>query len=108
MIGGPYLHASLKTNFTQFGEGKLFGRADWDRDYFVRYAKLYRPSAILCWSPHARAFCEANPDLIQVLETTGRVLIGRVVGFEGDSIEGSGRVEAVAGPDSRPRPVPRP
>ena len=26
VIGGPYLHASLKTNFTQFGEGKLFGR----------------------------------------------------------------------------------
>ena len=34
VIGGPYLHASLKTNFTQFGEGKLFGRADWDRDLF--------------------------------------------------------------------------
>ena len=43
MIGGPYLHASLTTNFTQFGEGKLFGEADWDRDQFVRYARLYRP-----------------------------------------------------------------
>ena len=31
VIGGPYLHASLTTNFTQFGEGMLFGRADWDR-----------------------------------------------------------------------------
>ena len=26
VIGGPYLHASLTTNFTQFGEGKLFGK----------------------------------------------------------------------------------
>ena len=31
LIGGPYLHASLTTNFTQFGEGALFGRSDWDR-----------------------------------------------------------------------------
>ncbi len=97
VIGGPYLHASLKTNFTQFGEGKLFGRADWDRAYFVRYAKLYRPSAILCWSPHARRFCQENPDLVKVLEDDGTVLIGRVVGFEGDFIEGGGRVEAAPG-----------
>ena len=38
VLGGPYLHASLTTNFTQFGEGKLFGKADWGRDHFVRYA----------------------------------------------------------------------
>ena len=29
LLGGPYLHASLTTNFTQFGEGKLFGRPGW-------------------------------------------------------------------------------
>ena len=97
MIGGPYLHASLTTNFTQFGEGKLFGRADWDRDFFVRYARLYRPSAILCWSPHARAFCRANPDLIRVLEDEGPLLIGRVEGFGGDTIRGQARVEAAPG-----------
>src|SRR5262249_52743512 len=62
LLGGPYLHAALTTNFTQFGEGKLFGRANWDRDFFLRYARLYRPSAILCWSPHARTFCRNNPD----------------------------------------------
>jgi hypothetical protein len=97
VIGGPYLHASLKTNFTQFGEGMLFGRSDWDRAHFVRYAKLYRPSAILCWSAHARRFCEQNPDLVKVLEDDGTVLIGRVVGFEGDFIEGGGRVVASPG-----------
>ena len=97
VIGGPYLHASLKTNFTQFGEGKLFGRLDWDRAYFVRYAKLYRPSAILCWSPHSRRFCRENPDLVRVLDDDGTVLIGRVMGFEGDFIEGGGRIEASAG-----------
>ncbi len=36
VLGGPYLHAALNTNFTQFGEGMLFGRSDWDRAYFVR------------------------------------------------------------------------
>ena len=97
LIGGPYLHASLHTNFTQFGEGMLFGRPDWDRPFFVRYAKLYRPSAILCWSPRARRFCQENPDLVKVLEDDGVILLGRVMGFEGDFIEGKGRVEASAG-----------
>jgi hypothetical protein len=97
LIGGPYLHASLKTNFTQFGEGKLCEKADWTKGDFVRYAKLYGPSAILCWSPHARRFCKANPDLVQVLEDDGIVLLGRLKGFEGDFLRGSGKVEAEAG-----------
>jgi hypothetical protein len=97
VIGGPYLHASLTTNFTQFGEGKLFGREDWDRDFFVRYAKLYRPAGILCWSPHARRFCKENPDLVRILEDDGSLLIGRVVGFEGSFIIGSGEVSAEPG-----------
>jgi hypothetical protein len=97
VIGGPYLHASLKSNFTQFGEEKLFGRMNWDKAYFVRYAKLYRPAAILCWSPHARRFCRQHPELIRILEDDGTVLIGRVEGFGGDVIEGAGEVKAVAG-----------
>jgi hypothetical protein len=97
LIGGPYLHASLKTNFTQFGEGKLCGKADWTKDDFIRYAKLYGPSAILCWSPHARRFCKENPDLVRVLADDGVVLLGRLEGFEGDFLEGSGRVLAAAG-----------
>jgi hypothetical protein len=97
LIGGPYLHAALNTNFTQFGEGQLFGRRDWDRDFFVRYARLYRPSAILCWSPHARRFCRAHPDLIRILAEDGPFIIGRVNGFGGDTIRGEARVEASPG-----------
>lgn len=101
LIGGPYLHAALSTNFTQFGEGKLFGRADWDRDHFVRYARLYRPSAILCWSPHARRFCRENPDLIRIVDElktpVGTLIFGRVEGFGGATIRGRARVEARAG-----------
>jgi hypothetical protein len=97
LIGGPYLHAALKTNFTQFGEGMLFGKSDWDRDWFVTYARLYRPSAILCWSPRARRFCRSNPDLVEVLDNDGAVLIGRVLGFGGDAISGSARVSAEDG-----------
>jgi hypothetical protein len=91
------LHASLKTNFTQFGEDKLFGRKNWDREFFVRYAKLYRPVGILCWTPHARRFCKDNPDLVQILDDDGSLLIGRVSGFEGDFIEGGGEVTAEPG-----------
>lgn len=97
LIGGPYLHVSLNTNFTQFGEGRLFGRTNWDRDFFVRYARLYRPSAILCWSPHARAFCRSHPDLIRIIEDDGTFLIARVEGFGGDTIRGRARVEATPG-----------
>ncbi len=97
VIGGPYLHASLTTNFTQFGEGKLFGRENWDRDFFVRYAKLYRPAGILCWSPHARRFCKENPDLVRILEDDGLLMIGRVAGFDGAFIVGSGEVRAEPG-----------
>ena len=97
LLGGPYLHAALTTNFTQFGEGKLFERSDWDPAFFNRYARLYRPSAILCWSPHARAFCRSNPGLIRVLEDDGILLIGRVEGFGGDAIRGRARVEAGPG-----------
>jgi hypothetical protein len=97
VIGGPYLHAALKTNFTQFGEGKLCGKADWDRSDFIRYARLYRPSAILCWSPRAVAFCRENPELVRILEEDRPLLLGRIVGFEGAAIEGSARVEATPG-----------
>lgn len=99
LIGGPYLHASLNTNFTQFGEGRLFGRenGNWGRPFFERYARLYRPSAILCWSPEAKRFCRLYPDLIEVLEEEGGVLIGRVRGFDGATIRGQAEVDAVPG-----------
>lgn len=97
LIGGPYLHAALTTNFTQFGEGKLFGKENWDRDDFVKYARLYRPAAILCWSPRARRFCQSNPDLITVLDDDGALLLGKVQGFEGDTIDGKAKVSAEAG-----------
>jgi hypothetical protein len=97
LIGGPYLHAALTTNFTQFGEGKLFGRGDWDRDWFERYARLYRPTAILCWSPKARAFCRANPDLVEIKDDDGAVLVGRVKGFDGAAVVGRADVEAEPG-----------
>jgi hypothetical protein len=97
LIGGPYLHAALTTNFTQFGEGALFGKTDWDRDHFQTYARIYRPAALLCWSPRARRFCQSNPDLVDVLDDDGTLLIGRIKGFKGDTISGSARVSAQDG-----------
>jgi hypothetical protein len=97
MLGGPFLHLNVRENFTQFGEGRLFGKEGWGRDHFVRYAKLYRPAAILCWSPHARGFCRANPDLVEVLADEGSLLLGRVKGFEGDAIVGTAEVAAEPG-----------
>ena len=97
VIGGPNLHMALTTNFTQFGEAKLFGMKDWDRAQFVRYARLYRPAAIVCWSQAAKRFCLANPDLVRVVDASGPILVGRVLGFEGSTITGQARVEARPG-----------
>ena len=94
VLGGPYLHTPVDANFTQFGENRLFGKKNWDRDFFVRHAKLYRPAAICCWTQKARNFCLANPDLIRVVSDDGTILIGRVVGFEGATIRGTAKVEA--------------
>ena len=96
VIGGPYLHSTVTANFTQFGEDRLFGVRKWDRDRFVRYARLYRPAAIACWTPRARAFCRSNPDLIRVVEDDGIMTIGRISGFEGATIRGKAEVEASA------------
>jgi hypothetical protein len=97
LIGGPYLHAALRTNFTQFGEGRLFGVENWDRDFFVKYARLYRPTLMVCWTPRARHFCRTNPDLATVLEDDGVILIARISGFEGDAVRGSADVTAEPG-----------
>jgi hypothetical protein len=97
LIGGPYLHAALATNFTQFGEGRLFGEVDWDRGFFERYARLYRPSLMVCWTPRARRFCQSNPDLARVLEDDGVVMIARISGFEGDAVRGEAVVTARPG-----------
>ena len=43
LLGGPYLHAALTTNFTQFGEGALFGKADWGREDFVTICQALSP-----------------------------------------------------------------
>jgi len=97
LIGGPYLRAALRTNFTQFGGGRLFGREGWDRAFFERYARLYRPRYMLCWTPHARRFCRENPDLATVLDDDGTLLFARIEGFGGDAIRGSATVEATPG-----------
>lgn len=115
VLGGPYLKVTLQTNFTQFSGQRLFGQKDWDEDDFRTYAEIYRPEAILCWSPRALEFCRSNPDLIEiqgvhVLELpvfdpeTGRgswvrseLLFGRIKGFEGATVRGQARVRAEPG-----------
>ncbi|WP_165248176.1 hypothetical protein [Paludisphaera soli] len=97
LLGGPYLRAALQTNFTQFGGDRLFGRQGWDRAFFERYARVYRPSYILCWTPHARRFCRDNPNLATILDDDGTLLFARIEGFGGDAIRGAATVEATPG-----------
>ncbi len=96
VIGGPYLKASVVQNFTQIGSGLLFGKPEWTVERFEKYARLYRPSAIVCWSRPARAFCRNHPDLVSVSFDDGRILAGTVIGFAGSAIRG--RCEVLASP----------
>lgn len=78
MIGGPYLHASLTTNLAQFGEGKLFGRENWDLAWLEEVAGRYGVSSILCWSDRARALVDANPGSFEVLYRNGPFRLARI------------------------------
>lgn len=115
VLGGPYLKVTLQTNFTQFSSHRLFGQADWGERDFRTYAAIYRPDAIVCWSPKALAFCRSHPDLIEVRNVqtieiptldvrTGRVsmyqselLFGWIKGYGGATIQGWARVIAEPG-----------
>lgn len=98
LIGGPYLHAALTTNFSQFGEGKLCEKPDWGRPEFEKYAHLYGIGAIACWSPKAKQFCRDHPDLIEIVAEDRLFLLGRVREPEaGPAIRGSATVEAAPG-----------
>jgi len=97
VVGGPYLYVGIDTNFSQIGEGKFFGVEGWDRESFERYAEIYRPSAIVCFSLEARKFCLANPDLVKVVSHRENILIGRVDGYPGPAIRGQAKVVAEPG-----------
>jgi hypothetical protein len=97
VLGGPYLHAALTTNSTQFGEDKLFGVARWGPEHFRAMARLYRPAAIVCWTPWSKAFCRAHPELVDIVEERAPMLFGRVRGFGGSTIDGTAEVQAETG-----------
>ncbi len=97
VIGGPFLHSTVTTNFTQFGEGKLCGDANWGVEQFDRYARIYRPTVIVCWTTKARNFCLSHPERIKVVADDGTNVVGRVLGFEGATSVGSASVVAKGG-----------
>jgi hypothetical protein len=63
-IGGPYLYTNLKSNFTQFGDGKLFNRPVrfLDLATFEHYAQMYNIRWLVCWSRPMVAFADRYPD----------------------------------------------
>ena len=73
------------------------GKAGWERERFLTYARLYRPSAIVCFSVEARRFCVRNPDLVRISFHKNRLLVGTVLGFEGPAIRGRAEVAAEPG-----------
>lgn len=97
VIGGPFLNVPVRNNFTQVGMGRHFGSSRWSVAEFERYARIYRPAGIVCWSPAARSFCRANGSTFEVVKEDSLFLIARVRGFEGDAIRGRAEVEAEAG-----------
>jgi len=97
VIGGPFLHVPVINNFTQIGMGRHFEDGSWTRPAFERYARLYRPSGIVCWSPSATSFCRSNPDLFEIVREDQLFVVARIKGFEGPAIRGRAEVRAEAG-----------
>lgn len=65
VIGGPYLYTHLETNFSQFGDGRLFGKASWKIEDFRRYVELYDLEWIVVWSPAWRQFVQNHPEAFE-------------------------------------------
>jgi hypothetical protein len=115
VIGGPYLRAALATNFTQFGENRLFDRDEWDLSYFIRHAEIYQPSAIICWTPRSLAFCQAHPEIFdikavderhlavvdpraqQYVGFRSRLLFATLKGYGRSTVRGRARIQAAPG-----------
>ncbi len=72
-LGGPYLHASLTTNFTQFGEGMLFGRAGWYRILLEELPKLDLAQVETVFGRQDRLLLEElrklDPGLVRTIRT---------------------------------------
>lgn len=78
-IGGPYLHSALTTNVAQFGEGKLFGREDWNLSWLEQMKERYGLSWIVAWSDKARSMIDANPDQFQVVLNQGQLRVAKIM-----------------------------
>ncbi len=79
-VGGPYLHAALSTNVAQFGEGKLFGRENWDAAWLETVRTRYGLTWIVCWSDKSRAVLDATPDRFETILSDGPLRIARLKG----------------------------
>jgi hypothetical protein len=95
-IGGPYLYTHLKSNFTQFGDGKLFEHPvdDFDRAMFESYARLYNIRWCVFWTPPMVVLAERHPDLFRRLSTFGLLRVYELVREPSWAITGTARVEA--------------
>ena len=94
-IGGPYLHSSLSTNVAQFGEGKLFGREDWNLSWLEQMKTRYGLSWIVAWSDKARSMIDANPDQFQVVLNQGQLRVAKILAKSPISINLSPRTALV-------------
>jgi hypothetical protein len=101
VIGGPYLYAHQKTNFTQFGDGRFLGRTEVDVPTFIRFSTWYDVQWIVCWSPGAVAFCLGHPELIAVAKQPNAppqpFLIGRLKRPRKAAVIGEAEVAASPG-----------
>lgn len=78
-LGGPYLHSALTTNLAQFGEGKLFGRGEWNLGWLEQLQDRYGISWIVAWSDRPRTMIDANPDKFQVVLSQGQLRVAKVL-----------------------------
>ncbi len=119
-IGGPYLKAHVKTNFTQIGDGKFFGRdvaeQSIDLATFRRYADLYNirwavlrsspytereliargvpPELAVYWAAPLARLADQSPDFCRRLADFGLLRVYQLHRAPNWAIDGHARVRA--------------
>ena len=95
-IGGPYPYVFVKHHWTDFHDGKIFGRNMDDVPFrrMKKYMALYDITRIVCWSSRARDYFNAYPDYFRPEKNVGYFQIYTVARKPDSFLRGSGTARA--------------
>ncbi len=94
VIGGPYLYTHLRTNYTQFGDGKLLEQniLELTPRALAECVERYNVALIVAWSPPVVSVLRIDHDRYEEVTRCGLYHVFRVRRTAGWTLRGSARV----------------